>query len=87
MALRSRPASLMDMTEEEEWPTAGFVEQLTQEQPEQTVSCSRCNQKLTIKENQLQYGCPACRGVFDTASFRLVSELPPDPKAPIWRSF
>ena len=76
----------MGRTKEEQWP-AGGVEQLTLEQPEQTVPCSRCNQRLTIKENQCQYGCPACRGVFDTASFRLVSELPPDPKAPIWRSF
>jgi len=55
--------------------------------PEQTVPCPRCNQRLTVKGDQNQYGCPVCRGVFDTGTFRLVAELQDDPNAPICRSF
>lgn len=42
----------------------------------QTLPCPRCNQKLTVKAGQRQFGCPLCRGVFETADRRYVSELP-----------
>lgn len=90
MSMSRRPAAILGSIQEERRLVAGGVEQPETgllPPPALTFPCPRCTQKLTVEDSQRRYGCPACRGVFDTASARCVAELPPDPNAPIWRSF
>lgn len=50
--------------------------------PGSELSCPRCAQKFTVQEGQIQYRCPPCRGVFETATGRYVFELPAARNAP-----